>query len=427
MRTNHSSQWKQLRKPFIKSAKISRAVLLLFCLLLFSGCGTGTLIDELNPPPTPPPADQETATPTPVPLGSVALREIHMFDQKNGWALTEDKHILHTTNGPQQWQNVTPSQFGTPDTLEAANFLDARYAWIGMKIHGSFSVLYTVDGGNIWLQTFLLGPGKAIQQIHFVNSTYGWLLFQRDAANADGKTVELLSSSNGGQTWLTIASSTPATNNSQQKRLPLNAAETAITFKDARTGWLTGQSTDTQHFPLQMTRDGGQTWQQQDLKVSSANGEDSITTQSPIFQNDTNGFLPVLLSTTNGTDATLIVYTTRNGGQNWSATTPVSGISSAFTSGMESIFFSDAQHGWAVGNATNIYATSDGGKSWSVVSSKLVDNIKTVLQLNFISDTQGWALCSATNGRSILLQTGDGGQSWSQVVQDSQDEPVPNV
>jgi len=70
------------------------------------------------------------------------------------------------------------------------------------------------------------------------------------------------------------------------------------------------------------------------------------------------------------------------------------------------LFFLDAQHGWACGNGGVAYRTTDGGLTWSGVSTP---GGATMSSIWFTDLLNGWSV--AINGR--IVRSTDGGQSWA--------------
>jgi photosystem II stability/assembly factor-like uncharacterized protein len=70
--------------------------------------------------------------------------------------------------------------------------------------------------------------------------------------------------------------------------------------------------------------------------------------------------------------------------------------------------FVDDSHGWAVGDAGTILATTDGGVTWKAQVSGTRLNL---LKATFVNTQVGWV--ASTNG--LLLKTSDGGATWQQV------------
>ena len=93
------------------------------------------------------------------------------------------------------------------------------------------------------------------------------------------------------------------------------------------------------------------------------------------------------------------LYTSTNGGETWSShTQPVM---------FDYIQFLNPGVGWYAGGG-RVYLTEDGGKTWQPVTG-LGEG-----QPDFIDQTTGWMVARA--GVSItLVQTNDGGASWTQL------------
>jgi photosystem II stability/assembly factor-like uncharacterized protein len=73
-------------------------------------------------------------------------------------------------------------------------------------------------------------------------------------------------------------------------------------------------------------------------------------------------------------------------------------------------FTQDADHGWIVGSRNTLLETQDGGDTWSVRELALDDQPYTFTSVDFV-DSEGWV----TGIPSILLHTSDGGQTWEKV------------
>jgi photosystem II stability/assembly factor-like uncharacterized protein len=90
-----------------------------------------------------------------------------------------------------------------------------------------------------------------------------------------------------------------------------------------------------------------------------------------------------------------------DGGRTW--TKQASGTSMA----LESVFFLDADHGWAVGWSGTILRTTDGGKTWQHIKTGAANwSLATV---RFFDANNGWA--AGFSGQ--LLRTTDGGLTWT--------------
>lgn len=95
------------------------------------------------------------------------------------------------------------------------------------------------------------------------------------------------------------------------------------------------------------------------------------------------------------------ILKTSNGGNTWSA------ISTTITSALNAVFFYNASTGWICGDAGKILKTTDGGASWSPQS--LGISVSGFLKdVFFVSPTTGFI--AGTYG---VYKTTDGGNTWS--------------
>lgn len=83
--------------------------------------------------------------------------------------------------------------------------------------------------------------------------------------------------------------------------------------------------------------------------------------------------------------------------------------SSVLPKGTSASSFISEMDGWAV-NGSQLYRTTDGGKTWSKLGSPYAC---TVSGIYFFNSKQGVLLGSSKDGSCILLQTADGGKTWS--------------
>jgi len=98
------------------------------------------------------------------------------------------------------------------------------------------------------------------------------------------------------------------------------------------------------------------------------------------------------------------IVATADGGETWTAQKPPGSYNDLY-----GVTFVDAQHGWIVGGAEQIapgtiLATSDGGRTWRTQRSK--GNV--LFDVAFADKRRGWVV--GTNG--LILATEDGGRHW---------------
>ena len=212
---------------------------------------------------------------------------------------------------------------------------------------------------------------------------------------------------------------------------------------DSRTAWAESGST------LYMTRDGGLTWSQgtvpggrsplqasaglsggsTDTSASAAPSADGSSDLHypdhyyPVFTDAEHGWL--VSWTTSVTGATpqyaMTVWRTVDGGASW---VPNKVVGSYGGAGL--LQFVDGSHGWITilrtdltgsdgskgfrADATTIVATTDGGTTWSVVST-----MAAFAMPRFVSSTEAWGYSTvdpAAGSLSIVHST-DGGRTWS--------------
>ena len=99
------------------------------------------------------------------------------------------------------------------------------------------------------------------------------------------------------------------------------------------------------------------------------------------------------------------IYATGDG-TSWVAQTAPAGV----TEPLRAVSFaSDLLHAWAVGDATQIVATDDGGQNWSIQTAPSADGAD-LLDVCFAQDLlHGWAV----GGGASIVATDDGGSTWT--------------
>jgi len=95
------------------------------------------------------------------------------------------------------------------------------------------------------------------------------------------------------------------------------------------------------------------------------------------------------------------------------------GITSGTTRYLFSVFFMDANTGWAVGGSGNtnevtILKTVDQGETWQA---KPCSEIGLLQEIHFVNNQVGWAVgyqfeASQSDDRAIIVKTTDGGETW---------------
>ena len=388
--------------------------------------------------------------------------DTYFLSAQHGWTVGSDGTILRTTDGGKTWQ---PQQSGVSETLQRIVFIDEKYGWIS----GQGVLLRTENGGKSW-QVIRNGLKNFhnIRAIHFINPKEGWLGVDRG---------QILRTSDGGKTWTLQQTGTthqPITDlhfiNSKegwavapQRRTggfilhtvdggdyweiqaKTHHGSIGVHFLDATSGWVVMEDGTSL-----LTTDGGESWKrdleaEQDIKGSNLD----IQLLTVKFRNHTEAW---------AIDGGHTILTTQNQGKNWEVTYSYSlperetanGESESWIERMAadrsfgfSIRITNAHflpngHGWIVageqiydrelgadvggsdesGASTGqIYATTDGGKTWQHQLGEPLDNFRDV---QFLDEQNGWI--AGDNG--VLLSTEDGGENWKRLESGTTDRIV---
>jgi photosystem II stability/assembly factor-like uncharacterized protein len=397
-------------------------------------------------------------TPGPIDLGSnFTVPSFRMVTPEKGWAVGPPvgpagtrEAILRTDDGGRHWRNVTPP--GSPsNATRTAYFLDADHAWVAVspRVQGptaTVTIYRTADRARTWQSAAVVIPdGTGAGQLHFVDTRHGWMM----AATNNGG-VAIYRTADGGIHW-TVASLMPLhlgggpLEQAPDGSLPNNAPAPptgsgsqgpscrldsffGLSFRDASTGWASGDCMDINAAYFFVTHDGGKVWAPQPLTYPAGYpGPCQCWTiiTPPVFTSSQEGWFMLSLSTatttcqtapaggngcaTNTTPKLSILYTTHDSGKSWLPVTlpDPAGV----------INLADARHGWFAGStAQNAFdrlsLTSDGGRTWTAVRT---DAAFSPAELQFVSPSTGWSVGYDRGGHSILFQTSDGGRNWQRL------------
>lgn len=293
------------------------------------------------------------------------LNAVVLVDDNHGWAV-----------GDTRWDQATHTTKGT--------------------------IIVTTDGGATWSNQ---DPGVAVNlsALFFLNTSQGW---------AVGDSGTIVRTTDGGAHWT---------------QAPVATASffESVFFTDALNGWATanavtqydvfmGEETDYQASIWHST-DGGQTWAQQTVPTSAS------ILKRVFFVNSTTGFAAGATRTGYDEfgDPTVLggIYGTTDGGKTWNQIyTTSQGLT--FTS----LYFTDANNGWAAGFAlSSVYSdafgfhTADGGKTWQGQSTLNQGEVFTqVRDLRMLDSNRGYAVGTAYEGDGTAVwRTLDGGTTWT--------------
>ena len=285
---------------------------------------------------------------------SKVLFGIAFADARHGWAVGKAGLIVATTDGGATWS--AQHEASEDDLLDVAT-TDANHAWavgfVGRRSAGL--ILATADGGRTWQRRY--GGSDVLSAVSFSDAVHGW------AAGSTG----ILATTDGGVHWRL------------QHAVPRAYHLSGLAFGDARHGWAVGGAGDGLIKPgfIMATSDGGAHW-----SLQLAGTRDSLNDIS--FVNARQGWAA-------GSQG--LLYRTADGGTTW---TPVP-MDRALEFG--AVCFADAEHGWMVVHPhwdLGAAAAGDTGAEWSLLR------------------------------QLVLLATSDGGQTWT-AVSSAHGIPAPAI
>jgi photosystem II stability/assembly factor-like uncharacterized protein len=279
------------------------------------------------------------------------------FDQPDDGSLVVA--VSRTKQGNLEW---TPSD-SLPYTLNAMQASSDTSGWA-----------VTTDGRilsthNLWKSASLssLEPGLPLHDVYFVTPTQGWAI---------GEQGTLLRSTNGGDTWELVTGSADR----------LRGAS----FVSRRRGWAVGG-----WGTVLRTKDAGRSWRPQESGIRRE------------------------LRDVRGIDENRAVAVGRNGaiirtedtGKTW-VEGKIGGLpprANDHYPELNSVFFRDAQVGWAVGGTVGgrgvVLRTDDGGRMWGQGADALTGHLTDVY---FPEIRNGWI----TSDSGFIYASTDGGLTW---------------
>ncbi len=236
----------------------------------------------------------------------------------------------------------------------------------------SFMILAGLIYGQ-WNNYNLVTDNIQFNEVHFTDSLNGWMI----GSNIDNGHLVIYHTINGGKTL-----------DVQYENNSYNGYYSSIYFVNATSGWAVCEEI------ILHTDDGGQTWNEQGVGISTNGGLDVF------FIDGQTGWIA-------GSD---VIKNTTDGGLSWNE-------QSFPSSSLNNIQFIDNQKGWAVGwysGGHGIFLkTNDGGISWE----ETVINDIRLEDIVFTSETIGWIIGQKHQEGTYkyhprILKSTDGGTNW---------------
>jgi photosystem II stability/assembly factor-like uncharacterized protein len=304
-----------------------------------------------------------------------ALHAVQFWDTREGWAVGDEGVIWHTIDGGKHWERQ-PS--GVRASLRSLHFLDPYTGWVVGREelpNGSGSVgvvLFTKDGGIKW-QRLMLNMLPGLNRVRFVDeksgSKVGYLVGDGNDAHPSG----VFMTTDSGRTWQPVAGAR-------------SSSWLAAAFSDNGEGALAGAwnrlATVRKDRVYQNNMDtlGGRSLRDLQLRGNDglAVGQGGLILRSEGARGSAWKYVSLDVAENArrawdfhavhgvgshywivGRPGSVALHSD-NRGQSWNV------VRTGQQLPLNGIFFTDEQHGWAVGELGTITATCDGGKTWLV-------------------------------------------------------------
>ncbi|GAB2784511.1 hypothetical protein GCM10027275_30920 [Rhabdobacter roseus] len=268
---------------------------------------------------------------------STSLYDMQYLPGGTGYLVGDKGTFQKTTNG-QTW---TPIRTSLTANLRKLFFADAQTGWV---VSEQGTLHKTTDGGTTWTaQTSY--TGGAVSKLYFASAQTGWILANQ----------KLLKTTDGGTTWTTLSG--PASELRD------------FSWVDDSLGWATNTT------GLYKTTDGGTSW----ALVRAKQGQENLGNVH--FSDAQHGILSVYRQELTGAGY-FAMLRTQDGGSTWEQASlggkstsdqlGIAGLTSLkahFVSPAEGYFFCEytAQEAMTTWASKAIFATLDGGKTWTKV------------------------------------------------------------
>jgi len=341
-------------------------------------------------------ADQPAAQPSA--QAGASIHRIQMFDLQTGWGANETA-LYRTTDGGQNWIAATPAALSGQNAPIEPFFFSAQTNWVTIvdaQNQDQGTLYRTTDAGQTWQTSpvpFSMGSAQLL-----ADGQHGFFLAGRGVA-AGSEAVDLFATADGGATWTLVYHLDPAKPDDPNGIL-FGGIKNGPEFADPQHGWIGGFEPAEAFSYLYSTADGGKTWKQVNLTIPAGLEHSQMSVQAPHFFDPQNGILAVVFFEQT---ASLVFYTTQDGGATWTPGAPVP------SNGLISIPTPTDIKVWGDGP---FYSSADAGKSWQSLTPN--PNIsQTIAGLDFVDAQNGWSISADANGVYRLYRTRDGGATWN--------------
>ena len=310
------------------------------------------------------------------------------------------------------WNDVTPS--GTYPGLLGVYALDSDNVWV---VGQEGIILNTTNSGTTWSEVNCPETYN-MYNVYFINADTGWV------GGDDDSDTEVMRTMDRGLSWdIQHLDNSPEGNNDLEfieggpgesprgfvtaglshvwrtddygenwVQSPIGGCGAndleSLCFIDKDEGWFVGTPAAGYEVSIVHTTDGGQTFDIQNNPT-----DPDIKLNSVCFTDSQHGVAV-------GLDGT-ILYTS-DGGQNWEIRpSPAPGYHR-----WQSVYMTDTGKAWAVGSEGNIAYSTDWGYTWVLQASGVTCELWEVF---FISDDEGWIVGGGIGQPGVILHTTNGG------------------
>ena len=278
---------------------------------------------------------------------------LHVIDEQNIWACTNNGYIYHTEDGGDTWSFEYPED-NNSSSLQDIYATTSGLVWTSGKFT---SVYYSSDSGSSW-QDQIGGRKDRLQNIDF---------YDDDNGIACGLNGAILRTQNGGSTWEDIS------------------MDVEDAFMDIKMTSATSAFMISSYGSILKTTDMGDTWE--DLNPDGSSRLESIE----LISDDR-----IIASYYTGE-----ILLTTDGGENWNSFY-IDGCDYAFD-----IHFVNELVGYVAAESGELYKTIDGGENWNLVQ---CDTDQDLYGVHFVTEEEGWVIGRYTDS---TYHTRDGGQTWT--------------
>jgi photosystem II stability/assembly factor-like uncharacterized protein len=341
---------------------------------------------------------------------------------REGW-VANGLSLFFTRDGGTDWQLLHPPGIGgdLANSLTSFASVGTQDMWFGAIAGRGFgtcqhptvparsglvfvygSVDRTTDGGRSWSEVRLPDCGVA-GSLSFANADDGYALGPASTATLAPAQGRLYRTVDGGRSWQVVGP------------VPFGGALVAprsgssIAFPSPGNGFAVSSYARSAG-SLYRTSDGGRQWQEVALPMPPGYSAAALF-GTPQFFSAQVGLVPALVKQAGTGAKALVVFTTDDGGRHWATARAPSDRALALYPAQGTVPFSAATaSSWAAYPGPRLYATGNGGATWTATAPGPVAPAGSVQALQLVSPRDGWAIVS-----SVLEVTTDPGKTWHRV------------